>query len=137
MSAMQLPPQARANPPMFILGAVILVGVLGWMLFQAVDGLGLETNVAPAQVVAKGYREAGRTYVTQIINNRPLVVPQTTPEAWFFELDLSGARTEAVVTRETFERVQAGDQVIVSFARRRLTGGLTVVNVRPPGGLVP
>jgi hypothetical protein len=122
---------------MFILGAVILAGVLGWMLFQAVDGLGLETSVAPAQVMAKGYRDAGKTYVTQIINNRPLVIPQTTPEAWFFELDLAGTRTEAVVSRDTFDHVQAGDQVFVSFARRRLTGGLTVVDVRPPAGVMP
>ena len=135
MTIARVPPQLKANPPMYILGAIILVGVLGWMLFQAVDGLALQSSVAPARVVAKGYRAAGKTYITQIINNRPLVVPQTTPEAWILELDVADTRAQAAVSQETFDHLDIGDQVIVSLARRRVTGGVMIVSVGPSAGV--
>ena len=135
MSAADLPPQLKANPPMYILGAVILVGVLGWMAFQALDGLALPTTTAPARVVGKGYRAAGKTYTTTIVNNRPLVVPHTTPEAWIVDLELADARAPAVVPQETFDRLAVGDSVLVTLARRRLTGGVMIVSVGQPTGL--
>jgi hypothetical protein len=135
MTPSRLPPQLKANPPMYILGAVILVAVLGWMLFQAVDGLALPTAVAPARVVGRGYQAAGKTYITQIINNRPLVTSQTRPEAWLVELDVVDSRAQAAVPQEMFDRLNIGDQVIVSFSRRRLTGTVMIVDVRAPAGV--
>ena len=131
----RMPAQMAANPIMFVLGGVILVSVIGWMLFQAADGLALEPEPAPARVVSKGYRAAGRSYVTQVINNRPVVVPHVTPEAWLLGLELAGEQVDAATSQDVYDRVTPGDQVLVSYVRRRLTGTLVVVEVRPPAGV--
>ena len=119
----------RGAVPMYVLGAVILVLVLLWLGFMAVDGLGLATQRGDATVVGKSHRAAGTTYTTTIINGRSHVVPQSTPEAYLLDLDWSGKRVQGAAERELYESVREGDRVRIDYQRRRLTGGVQVVGV--------
>jgi hypothetical protein len=112
------------------IGGVIIALFVTYYLFMAVDRVGLEDQRATAVVLGKEHRPPGRRYVTQIINNRPLELPQETPETCVLTLDLSGTHTEGIVARSLFDAVRVGDRVQVTYQRRRLTGGLQVVSVR-------
>ena len=61
------PTLARPRPFMYIFGAIILVCVIGWYGFNAIDSLGLENQSGTAKVVAKEHRDASQTYTTDII----------------------------------------------------------------------
>jgi hypothetical protein len=126
----QPPPGLYMVKVMWVVGLVIVIGVALYLLFLAADGLGLESQEATATVVGKGYREAGQTYYTQIINNRPQVMPQATPERYLLKLDLAGREVECAVEKGLYDAVQAGDQVRATYQRRRLTGATQVVDVR-------
>ena len=114
---------------MHVLGAMILVLVVLWFGFQAVDRLGLATQQAPATVTGKTHRAAGQTYTTTIINKQTHVVPHATAEAYVLDLDLFGARAQGMADRALYDGVKAGDRVNVSYRKRRFTGGLEVVAV--------
>ena len=114
---------------MHIVGAVILGLVALYFLFMAVDGAGLATQTAEAEVVGKEHRPPGRTYTRQVINKQTYTVPQDTPEMFVLALDMDGQRAEGVTDRALYERVESGDRVQVSYQRRRLTGAISVVSV--------
>jgi hypothetical protein len=112
------------------IGGAIIALFLAYYVFMALDRVGLDDQHATAIVLGKEHHGPGRTYVTQIINNRPLEIPQETPETFVLSLDLSGTRAEGVVARDLFDALKVGDRVQVTYQRRRLTGGLQVVSVR-------
>jgi hypothetical protein len=114
---------------MYIAGVVILVAVALYFLFMVVDGQALPEEKSTATVIGKGFREAGRTYYTQIIDNRPVIIPQAKPEMYLLKLDIGGRETEGAVTKDLYEAVKAADQVRVTYQRRRLSGALQVVQV--------
>ena len=121
-------PPASANF-MYIVGAVVLVCVGLYVVFMAVDGWGLTDRKATARVLAKGYKEAGKTYITQIVANRPVVLPQARPEMYLLKLDLGGKETESAVEKALYDAVNPGDQVQVVYQKRRILGSLQVVKV--------
>ncbi len=114
---------------MYIFGAIILVCVGIYFLFMAVDGLGLSDQRGTAKVIAKGYRQAGKTYITQIVANRPVVLPQVTPEMYILQLDIGGSRTEAAVDKDLYEAINPEDQVQVIYQKRRILGKIQVLKV--------
>jgi hypothetical protein len=114
-----------------IFGLIILAALGVYLLFMAINNLALAQRTASGVVLAKGYREAGTTYFTQIIDGRPVVRPQGRPEMYVIKLDVTGQQAESAVTKQTYDAVTTGDQVQVTYQRRRLTGGLRVLDVRP------
>jgi hypothetical protein len=120
----------RPATPMYFVGALVLVGVLGYFLFSAANTMGLQPSVVPARVVQTGYRAAGQTYVTQIVNNRPLVVPQAVPESWYVDVEVDGETATAAIDRALHERLRPGDQVVATIVRTRLTGAMQVIDVQ-------
>ncbi len=124
--AVGLPRSARL---MYVVGIVILIGVGLYYLFMAVDGMGLQERTGSAVVVGKAHREPGRTYTTQVINNRTYAVPHDTPEMFVLTLDLLGRPTEYASHRSLYDALSAGDTIRVTYQRRRLTGALQVVDV--------
>jgi hypothetical protein len=114
---------------MWIVGLVIVVCVALYFLFQAADSLALTDQTAPAKVVGKGYREAGRSYYTEIINGRPVAAPRTTPEAYVLKLTFDGCEVECPVSLVLYDAMNDGDQVHVTYQRRRITGALKVMSV--------
>jgi hypothetical protein len=112
-----------------VLGGIILAVVAIYFLFTAVDGMALSTQSGRAAVVDKQYRPAGKTYTRQVVGNQTLNVPQTTPEMFVLDLDLEGERAQGTTSRALYETLAAGDQVQVTYQRRRITGGLQVLTV--------
>jgi len=121
--------EAGAVSFMPVLGAIILVLVAIYFLFQAVDGMGLASQSGRAAVVGKEYRPAGQTYTREVVGNQTLNVPKTTPEMHILELDLDGRRVQGTTDRALYESISAGDQVQVTYQQRRITGALQVVRV--------
>lgn len=119
------------GPPraVYWMAGLILMGAVGYYAFQGIDRFGLSVQHGEATVIDKAYRPAGETYTTQVINGRTHRVPQATPEMFILTLDLDGEEAQAPVERDLYNRLQAGDQVSVSFIRRRITGNPEVTEV--------
>src|SRR5262249_53480901 len=131
-------PMSQSPPPsgfprsvriMYIAGIVILVCVGLYFLFLAVDGLGREVQTGTGRLLGLEYREAGQTYTTEIINNRPYVRPQARPEVYLLKLDINGRQTAGAVPKALYEGVRPGDEVQVTYVKRRITGLLQVLEV--------
>lgn len=114
---------------MWIVGLVIMVCVAVYFLFLAADGLALPSQTSTAKVVGKGYREAGQSYYTEIINGRPVAAPRTTPEAYVLKLTFDGHEAECPVSLVLYDATNDGDEVQVTYQRRRITGALKVMSV--------
>jgi hypothetical protein len=110
-------------------GVIVALCVVYW-LFAVVDRVGLADERATGVVLAKEHRGPGRTYLTQIVNNRPVVLPQQTGEVFALALDVDGTRAEGSVNKSLFDAVEVNQKVDVTYQRRRLTGGLQIVSVR-------
>lgn len=123
--------QPKPTNIMVYIGGLMLAGILVYFGFTAVNSLGLKTQPATAQVISKGYREAGQTYTTQKVGNSVLTIPQSTPEMYLLELKINGETTHSAVARPIYDRLHAGDQVTVVFQRKRITRGIQVVSVSP------
>jgi hypothetical protein len=119
---------------MYAVGMVVLVVLAGYFLFTAIDTFGLTSRVAPALVVGTSYRAAGKTYITQIVNNRPVVLPQTVPEVYLVDLEIDGRVVTAAVDKEMHDGLRAGQGVEATVSRTRLTGRVGVLEVRPTAG---
>lgn len=114
---------------MYIFGAIILVCVAIYFLFLAIDSLGLQEQKGTAKVTGKGYRQAGKTYITQIVANRPVVLPQVKPEMYILQLDIGGSKTECAVDKSLYEVINPEDQVQVIYQKRRILGKIQVLKV--------
>jgi hypothetical protein len=112
------------------IGGVIVASFAAYWLFAVIDRVGLADERAAAIVLAKEHRVPGRTYLTQIVNNRPVVLPQQTGEVFALALDVGGTRAEGSVDKSLFDVVEVNQKVDVVYQRRRLTGGLQIVSVR-------
>lgn len=117
--------------PMHWVGLVIVILVLGYGVCTAVDRAALPVEKAQARVTAKRYLPPGKTYITQMINNRPLVIPQARGESFAVELDMAGTAAAAVVSKDLYERLQPGDEVTVTFSRTRIRRRIEVQEVLP------
>src|SRR5690349_7278907 len=98
MSAHPPPPEnrkPRSAYVMWIVGAVVIVGLLGYYLFEAIDSVGLERRHGTATVVGKGFQEGGTSYFTEVIGNQRVVRPVATPDYYFLKLDVGGSDTVA------------------------------------------
>jgi len=116
----------------YVLGVAVLVLAGLWYGFMAIDGVGLKKDFQLTVVRGKTFREAGQTYTREIINNRTYTVAQSRPETYALELELNGGRAVGFVERSLYEAVEPGDTVRVIYQRRRLTGGIDVLQVTRP-----
>jgi hypothetical protein len=112
------------------IGGVIVASFIAYWLFAIVDRVGLADQRAAAVVLSKEHRGPGRTYLTQIVNNRPVVLPQETGEIFALALEVDGSRAEGFVDKSLFDTIQVNQKVDVVYQRRRLTGGVQIVSVR-------
>jgi hypothetical protein len=120
---------AQQGTIMYKVGAIVLVGVALYFLFTAANTFGLAEQTVTASVVSKAFREAGKTYVTQVIGGKTYTRPQTTPEAYLVTVKLDGKDATGAVDASLFEQLQQGDPVHVVYQKRRLTGATQIVRV--------
>jgi hypothetical protein len=114
---------------MVILGALVVIGVVLYFSFTTVDGFSLGNLKGKATVVGKEYRKVKRGYSMEIIGGRTRAVPHVTPERYVLELKLNGKETECAVDKELYDAIKVGDQVEVTYQRRRLTGTIKIVEI--------
>jgi hypothetical protein len=112
------------------IGGVIVASFVAYWLFAVLDRVGLADERAAAIVLAKEHRGPGRTYLTEIVNKRAVVLPEQTGEVFALALDVDGTRAEGSVDKSFFDAVEVNQKVDVVYQRRRLTGGLQIVSVR-------
>ena len=125
-------PDSPAKQPtniMVYVGGLIICVLIVYFSFAAVNSLGLEEQTAIAIVTGKGYHAAGKTYTTQKIGNRMMTIPHTTPEAYYLWLDIDGKKASYVVSNLEYNLIESGDQFMVTYTRKRITGGIKVVAI--------
>ena len=116
-----------------LLGGFILIVVLLYFGFQAVDAAGLQPQTGTAIVLGKEHKPPGKSYRTDIVGGQTRVIPQYTPDLYILKLRIGSQETSAPVDRDLFDSVGNGDRVSVTYQRRRLTSGLQVISVRREG----
>jgi hypothetical protein len=112
-----------------LIGGVILVAVVVYFGFQAVDATGLAAQLGTATVISKEHKKAGKTYRTDIVAGQTRVIPQDTPEMYLVKLRIGDKETTHAVERDLFDSLNNGDQLAVSYQQRRFTGGVQVIRV--------
>jgi hypothetical protein len=120
----------QGNRPMTAFGLAVVVALVVYGVFMALNDFWLPERTGPARVVQKGVLQGGKTYSTRVIDGRPLVTGTATPEAYLLDLDLEGQDVQAVVPRATYDAVEPGARVEAAYVRRRLTGGIVVREVQ-------
>jgi hypothetical protein len=114
---------------MVTLGALIVIGVACYFLYTTVDGAALGNHRGQATVVDKEYRELKRIHSTEIVGGKTRVIPKVTPEMYVLKLKLDGKETEFAVDRSLYDAIKIGDQVQVTYQRRRITGSIKIIEV--------
>jgi hypothetical protein len=109
--------------------AAVIVAVIGYWLFMIVERTGVATRTMRAAVIAKRYEAAHRTYVTQIINGRSVVVPQDVADAYVVDVATPAGRASGIVPTDLYSRLLIGDSVTVAVRSGRLSGRLDVTSV--------
>lgn len=128
------PSKPKANPARFMIlfGAFILLAIIVYYGFMAINTLGLEDHSAFARVVEKEYRKEGKTYTTQVIGGRSLIRSQDTPEMYIVHLDLNGEIISGPVGQKLYKVLRVGDEVEVIYRQRRITGSRHFVEIPSP-----
>ncbi len=117
------------NPFVYAFPAVVLVCVLMYFLYGAVDRMGLETHQAEARVTGKQFAAGSTTYRTTVVNGRTVTQSDRNPDAYIVALDLEGVPTGGVVSPDLYESLETGERVRVQFQRTRLTKRLLDTDV--------
>jgi len=120
-----------ANPFVFIFSALILLAVLVYFGWGALDRAGLAEEEAGAVVTGKRYYPPGTTSRTNIVAGRAWTQTDATSDAYVLELKVGQEPTATAVSRESYDSLQAGDSVRVRVRvhRTRLTRRLEVADV--------
>jgi hypothetical protein len=122
----------KANPFAYVFPALVLLAVVGYYLYGALDRYGLETRAAQARVTGKQLTPGSTTYNTNVVAGRAWTQSTRNPGAYVVTLDIQGHPTSAYVGEELFQVLQSGDAVEVQVRRTRFSRQLQVVNVGRP-----
>lgn len=118
-----------ANPFAFIFSALVLLAVLVYFGWGALDRAGLAEEEISAIVTGKRYYPPGTTSRTNIVAGRAWTQTDATSDAYVLELKVGQEPTAAIVSRESYDALHPGDSVRVRMHRTRLTRRLEVVDV--------
>ena len=122
----------KANPFAYVFPALVLLAVVGYYAYGALDRLGLDTRSAQARVTGKQFTPGSTTYNTNDVADRAWTQSTENPDAYVVTLDVEGHPTSAYVSKELFEVLKSGDAVEVQIRRTRLSRQLQVVDVGRP-----
>lgn len=119
-----------ANPVNFVIGIVLLVAVVAYFGWGAIDRVGLATAEVPATVTGRHHNPPGQTYRTTIAGGRAWTLTDPTNESWIVQLSVAGEPNVAVVPKSVHDAVRTGDTVRVQLRRTRLTQRVEIIDVR-------
>lgn len=97
--------------------------------FYAINDLGLREITTSARVIDKHYTPAGSTYRTTVINGQTIVQPQGTDDIYAVSFEINGQAKLGLVSKEQYEKIEPGAQVIITAKAKRITRELEVVSV--------
>ncbi len=117
------------NPFVYAFPAILLVCVMLYFLYGAVDRMGLETYETQARIMDKQFTPGSTTYHTNVVNDRNFTQAHRNPDAYMVTFDLNGVPSGGLVDPQLYETLQPGEQVRVQFRRTRLTGRVLVTHV--------
>lgn len=118
-----------ANPFVFIFSGVLLVAVLVYFSWGALDHLGLAEEKSSAVVTAKNHYPPGVTYRTNIVAGRAWTMADPTSDAHVLTLNMGQESTGAIVSKDLYDALQPGDRVQVQMRRTRFSRRLEVTQV--------
>ncbi len=125
-------PAFRANPFAYLFPALVLVVIVGYYLYGALDRFGLDTRPVQARVTGKQFTPGSTTYNTNVVAGRAWTQSTENPDAYVVTLEVEGHPSSAYVSRELFEVLQSGDAVEARIRRTRISRRLQVVDVSRP-----
>jgi hypothetical protein len=114
---------------MRILVVVVLIGMACYTGFMMLERTGASTSTRRAAVTGKRHMPAHRTYVTEIIRGRSMVVPREVADAYVVDLALTDGRASGVVAQDLYDRLSVGDSVTAQVRRRRLSRAIDVLEI--------
>lgn len=120
----------NAAPYMWVFGAVIFVGFFLYLLFMAVNNLGLATQQGLAEVTGKSYQAPHTTYIVQNVGGRNLTLPQSVEGAYiiYLTLEAEAEATYAIVSKTNYDEVYTGQKLEVSYQKSRLTDNIQIIH---------
>jgi hypothetical protein len=124
-----MPPQGP-NPFVYIFPGLLLVAVVLYFAYGAVDRMGLETREAEALVTGKQFAAGSTTYTTEVIGGRTMTRANKNPEAFIVQLKVGDEDTGSAVAKQLYDSLESGDRVHVKVRRTRLSKRILVTDVR-------
>jgi hypothetical protein len=115
---------------MYIVSALVILAVIGYYLFIAINTTGLSSASTTTTVVDKGFREGGTSFFSQPIGGQQITRMTRTPDAYLLKLQVAGQQLEHPVDKALYDSLAAGDEVDVTYQRKRITGGIQITSVR-------
>lgn len=119
----------KANPYLFIFALIIIIGIVLYYLYIAIDSSGLPEQKGTAKIIAKEYKPPGQTYSRQVIGGRVHTLPMVTNEMYILHVNLNSQTTFCAVTKDIYDTLNVGDQIQVSYKQRRIKGTLQIIKV--------
>jgi hypothetical protein len=110
--------------------AVLLMAVLVYYLYGALDRAFLETSETGTRVTGKQVARGSTTYDTRIAGGRAWTQATDNAETYILTFVIHGQPSGGSVGADTYESVRVGDSVHVTFGRTRLSRRLVVTGVQ-------
>lgn len=108
---------------------IMLVGLVSFLLFMAVDGLFLSYVSGEAKVISKRMSPAHtETQMHAIlVGKSTMMIPQTInyPDRYYFELEVNHLVGEKQVDKTFFEEVNQGQEISVKYSKKRISNSLS------------
>lgn len=108
---------------------IVLVGLVSFMLFMAVDGLFLSYIPGEAKVVNKRFDPAHtETHMqTMIVGKTTMLIPQTYtyPDRYYLGLEINSLVGEKQVDKTFFDEINEGQLVSIKYSKRRISNSIS------------
>lgn len=126
----------NAAPYMWVFGVIVFIGFFLYLLFIAINTLGLDTQKGYAEVTDKSYQKPHTTYIVQNVGGQNLTLPQSVDGAYILHLTLKNdhgkkdksTSTYVIVSQDNYETTYVGQGVEISYQTMRLTNTIQVTH---------
>jgi len=120
----------KVNSFVYIFPAILIICIVLYVIYNAVNKFGLEIKTEIATVTDKTQAEGSTSYVNNIAANRSWVQSSKQGDYFIISINIGNEPTIALVTKDRFESLKKNDQIQVKTRRTRLTKRLEVIEVK-------
>lgn len=116
---------------MWVFGASIITLYFFYLLFIAINNLGLEIKEDQAIVTKKSYQAPHQTYIIQNIGGRNLTLPHSIDGAYIIHLKINEQwEAYAIVSKAEYEVINIGQPLAIYYQQSRLTKTIQVLETQ-------